>query len=475
MDAKILSKILSNVSVVDVPRLMRSALYTPAMDMGTPIGDKTAFSTAYGANKMGEDLCTIHINFDYSQNTDFVLPDWPYFPKGARPYDASNISFDDMREGFNKMIGSHWGRVVEGLDMTQQGAMQIQGDPLWGKVMPEVYSEMFPSPKVADGQARFWRVRTLEVRYFDNARTEFRNAPILIGGNIGSFRFGVLLVPMHQIRAMPVEKYHAAFGDYVTHQFNVPVKRIKIPFPFYTRGVKYEDYQCFDKVDFAIHFEISAEYAVTYMVFNRERNAESILQVSNLAHTALTLTGYGKVVSSSGSLYSLLAKHMEHAAKNGLLSFGSLVTGEGEEYSVHTARNRELLVATFEGAKTTLAGQERFDEVDTQVMPVPAGLEELPVLERGYFYIGDLQGVLYVTDKNRQRVLMPYQLFDLVKLRGNLAIAKESKNSSNADLVAALERNIQLIEALFQHQAAILHGTAMAYEAMNYQTQGGFE
>lgn len=410
----------------------------------------------------GAILAQFKFDFDYSNNLNFQLPPWPFYPPGAKPYDYGKMSFQNFTHGFNKVVGSMWGRMINSLDGGERGVNQFVGETMWGKSAVEVKKD------VMDG-ASFARLTKLSSVYYDNHATEQRSSPILLAGNIGKFRFGMILIPMEQIKRMPYDDANNCFGKNIHHGASIQLKNISIPFPFYAEGVGYDDYQCYDNVNMVMTFEASTAYALALVAIHDTKTQELVIRVPDKADSAL-LSGHTGYERTSISMFTRLASIVEKAQARGLLAFGSLTTPtDNDAFNSETASNFNLLLQTFRTSE--LPTHARFEKVDTDDFPVPVGLTELPMLpDAGYTYIADFQGILYVSDVNRMKVMMPYQVFDLVDMRKkNDNYQKlEPQSTSEAQAIQEVGRQIELIEALFKHQAEILIGTAYAYEAMNY-------
>lgn len=439
--------------------------------------EDTEMSNGYvthGAPEM-DLLADVELVFNYDQDTAFELPAWPYFPSGAEPYDYQNISFADMREGFNKLVGSHWGRIIQGLDLTKQGAYQLEGEALWGKTEILANKVYRHNSSLLDPESVFGQLNGIHVSFFDNQVTRLRNTPILITGNITHQRYGLVLVPMAALRELPFDTLTNTLGEGAVHEVNVSLSKVRLPFPFYATGIKWEDWKgAWNQADYHLDVRVNRDYAIAYVFFFDQDKSKTVIQVPNVLHSSLL--DHNETERIGGSPYSFLALHMQHAVMAGLLATGSLLTtADGDTFSPDVQANRKLLIEVMNQSNFT-DNKKRFKQVAPSEMRVPEGLTELPALPSAqHSYIADFNGIVYVSDRERVKVMMPYQVFDLAKMHAAqdrvLALHEQTGYEYNSD---ALEfgRQIELIEALFEQQHKILVGTAYAYEALMYQRQG---
>lgn len=434
----------------------------PSLAFSTPI-DVTllsdlskGYTMPYQKAYKGKPLAKLQFDFDYHPNGGFQLPNWPYFPNGATPYDYKNIKFNDYKDGFNKVVGSQWGRIIQKLDMMGQGVNQMVGNAMWGQNEIDWIEDVY-------GTTKFGRIKQLRSFFYDNAETEQRNSPLLIAGNIGQYRYGFVLLPMAHIKSMSPDTLRGMFNNTMAHGATFRFASVKIPFPFYASGVPAKDYQTFDTVDVNMSFEASTEYVIAYVMANDDLNKETYIQVVSSPNSTL-MNGQDNF-NGFVSPYTHLAKLMEKAYQNSLIRFGSVVSVDGDEFSLETRANRLMVISAFQGQDLPV---QHFEHVDVGEISVPYGLKELPQLPgSGFTYLCDFQGIIYVTDATRTKVQMPYQVFDLIQMRANLEVAlKEKPNSS---LVDDLDEQVKLVEALFRHQANLLQGIGFAYSAFDYQ------
>lgn len=429
-------------------------------------------------------LGSLHFVFDYAKDDGFVMPPFPFFPAKAQAYDFRDIKQPDMKDGWSNVVGKSWGRVLSAVDMSKQGAYALEGSPIWGdcriaSVLGGSVSPRYTVPYTSmDNDATFALLQSFEAIYYDLPQTLTLIHPVMLAGNLGGVRYAFVLFPKAMLSQMERRNGHVLrdwFGTTWREEGEIDFGRVAIPFPFYTKGVTFADYNSFTYPEVKCIFKLNPEWTLAYALVT-DSSRETLISAPDV------LGGHPLMFGKSGglhnvNLYSVTAELLQAGQAQGLWDLGlNGMAGHTDEIDDSVGANKKSLLMAFTGEWIKEEGIELLDVSMTSI-PVPEGLEELPIPPPGYSYITDLSGVIYMTDKKLKTVLFPFQVFDLNRMRAEFEKVKQYlpydpdddsdedylDGRSNAHDAFVLQKQIELVEALFLHQEQVMKGNQFNY------------
>jgi len=405
-------------------------------------------------------LASIRLDFDYSADTGFVMPPSPCVPDGGKLYDAANIDFSSYKDGFSVLVGKMWGKSISGLDTAKKGGFALQGR--WTKgdcvLRSRQGADLGTRYKMGEGLSVF--LTSYEGKFYDLPETLALNTPVVFSGNLGSLRWCIVLMPKPLLSSMERRNSFYLrdwFGSQWREKGELEIGRVAIPFPFNTVGAYLKDFKVFNYPEAKLSFELGADWTMVYSIVF-DSFGRTLVECPEVNGSFPLMFGMN-AEQMNVNVLSVAVQLMQSGNEQGLWDFSSLLLDDGVESNHDSVRNRQSLLKFFNG--DSIQENVVLDQPPPLTIQPPLGLTELPVAPKGYGYICDLSGVVYMTDKHRKSVFFPSQVFDLRAMYAELEKVDEDDFSSG---FYDLKNQIKLVEDLFHHQEKVLKGTLFNYE-----------
>lgn len=427
-------------------------------------------------------LARLDFQFDYAEDVGFVMPPFPFVPPKAKLYSVDNISFDIFRNSFSPLVGKAWGRVVSGLDHNKQGAYKVEGKFISSTCDIKVYKasghngismpSRYQTPKDQMGSAQaFAFLAGLESTFDNVSETASMSSPVLLGGNWGTVRWAMVLMPKPLLASMERRNALALrdwFGSQWREQGEVNLGRVAIPFPFNMQGVQLSDVQVFNYPNVKCKFELNEDWTLVYFLLT-DAFARTVVDCPQVNGVSPLMFDVGNE-QTHVNLYSVAVRLLQAGQDNGLWDFMSPVVGGTVVEDARIQKNRQSLLTAFNGRN--IEEDVVLDIRPMNMMAPPLGLRALPATPVGYFYVCDFNGVVYMTDSKLQSVFLPFQVFNLRDMYKKLSelqadlpsVYDEYDDSVSRKEFVFIKDQIELVEALFEHQEKVLKGALFNYE-----------
>ena len=410
-------------------------------------------------------LVSLGLDFDYSEDTGFVMPPSPYVPTGARLYDPSNIDFASYKNGFSVLVGKMWGKMVTGLDDRKSGGFALQGKWVSGDCVLKSRQGSDLGVRYQTHDNEFFPFLTsYKGNFYDALETRALNNPVIFSGNLGKVRWCLVFMPKPLLSSMERRNgfyLRDWFGAQWREWGELDIGRVSIPFPFYAIVPSLKDFKAFNYPNVKLSFESNPDWTMVYSIVS-DSLGRTLVECPEVNGSFPLMFGMNHE-HMNVNLLSVAVQLMQLGKDRGLWDFSSLLLDGDEKSSGDSAihRNRESMLKFFDGGGIP---EEVFLDISpTAVVKPPLGLDELPAPPKGYGYICDLSGMVYMTDKHRKSVFYPSQVFDLRAMYAELDKLDEDDLEKQSGLYY-LKDQIKLVEDLFQHQEKVLKGALFNYE-----------
>lgn len=397
---------------------------------------------------------------DYSQDYVFVYGDqkglstYPYSLPVGRNTDLP------QKKPFKELVYKSWGKVVQGVDPAKSGGYTLLGDA-WVHARSSVI--------VSDAA----NMHDMSPEYYGHSMKLVTSAESEFNGNLDDEVVVLSISHGHKTVAFVLVNRKVIDNQYQLHdvffpahgKFEVDLEGVQVPYPFNQNGDYNTVCQLYNTANVKMQVDLNDNYGLLMVSKTDFRNKSSNTVFfdgdESGEYDEPVLPGHLKLAVAGKNCFNAIADVLWYCKENNFLKLEGKVPNV---VKVHGARNEVLVKAIsgseVEGAKKSFVPPE---------VKAPQGLQELPLLPRGYHWIGDAMGFVYATDPKGEELFLPYEVFDLWKMIEAVEKLEDrllQQGQQPNDAVRQMRAQIGLVQALFKHQAQLLQGKSYNYEAL---------
>ncbi len=412
-------------------------------------------------------IAKVSSRYDYSGDTGFMLPPIDDAMKasvmrGGSPFpNTYSLNRPDLtrHKPFKDLVYKAWGKNVLGVDPSKSGGYTLLGD---GWIDSRSNASISNSKNVLPGAPDVYGA--LDFPLVSQTWAEFSDETldreaIVLSVSHGHQTVAILLLNRQIAENKDIEGEEVLFAPHT--KFSVLLPGVEIPFPFNQDGDHNSRFKYYNTAEVTMDIEVNSHYGVVLIGKTDFRSKTSSIKFYPETNEHV-IPGSVQLQVAGRNVFNAVADVLWYLRENGYIKLdGDTVR---KTVKAHGARN-EFLVSALNGSEI-IKPEKKFVP---PTIKAPHGLPELPLCPNGYHFIGDAGGQIFLTDKHGQRLLLPYEVFDLEKLITSVEnteadLAKKGLQPNVA--VLQMRQQIEAIRALFRHQADLLEGKSFTYNAL---------
>jgi len=388
---------------------------------------------------------SVKLSFDYSPDTNFSPPPFPYVPNGVNVLDINNV---DAMQDYFKQCGwfSIWGKEIEGIDASKPGGSAFIGsDDSWLYMRKSV--EWLPVGQIVPQPI----VKSIEAKA-NLKKGSGANSPIVISMNLDGASFAFLL---HKIGSGT--NVMGLLGSNL-FQSELGLKNARIPFPANATWITHPQYQkgrkvsslamAFNTVNVKIDIQTNQNLVIGWMAMQNPSGGSIVGPPSGGAvHNSMPIDEMRRSYPNTA-----IAKLVEWGVANNFIMFDPPMVSTRNYKKRYSQQQPNLFDSDNIESSTLSAALDTF---------VPPQELELPDLSRDVKWKLNIRGVV-ILEKDGQ-LLWPHEVFDLHQMvQDSESMGRQIAVSSNEYQKSEIEgykdnldKQIAKVRALFEYQAQV--------------------
>ena len=386
---------------------------------------------------------TIQLSFDYSSDTNFNLPPFPFTPQGVNALGVNDV---DAMSDYFKTCGwfSIWGKELDGVDTTKPGGAAFSGnDESW--LYLRKFGTWIQTAEICSGEPA---IKSIEAKATLKKGSNRPNSPIVISMVIDGTSFAFTL---HKTGSAQTSALLGNIAD--KSQFSM--KNVHVPFPANVTWITHPQYQkgrkvstlalAYNNVNIKIDIQTSNQLAIGWMAVQNPVGGSLVAPLDG--QTQLTPSP----IWQNPGLIDDMKRSYPNTAIAKLLEWGvsaGYITFDPPHSSKFSATKFGEDVENTSNAKA----------VDTFVKP--EGFE-LPDLPAGVTWKANLRGVI-ILEKNGD-LIWPHEAYDLFQMVQDSAALNrtlqiegvERKRDELISMIENLDTQIERVRALLTYTESV--------------------
>ena len=410
---------------------------------------------------------TVTLNFDYSVDTNFNSPTFPFTPNGVNALDVNNV--DSMSDYF-KTCGwfSIWGKELDGVDTTKLGGTAFSGnDESWLYLRKSVEWQPIGHGGTSVASSTDPVIKSIEAKATLKKGSNRPSSPIVISMVIDGTSFAFLL---HKTTSPQTSQLLGSITD--KSQFSM--KNVHVPFPANATWITHPSYQkgrkvstlalAYNNVNIKIDIQTSNQLAIGWMAVQNPAGGSIVAPLdAQMQITASPIAQNTGLLDDIRRSYpnTAIAKLLEWAESANYITFDPPMMSTRTYQNRYSSNKSYAPSAPFGDSIENTANAKA---VDTFVKPEGFELPDLPI---GVMWKANLRGVIIL--ERGGDLVWAHEVFDLFQMvqdsaAMNRTLQVENNKRKHDEIVSMIENldiQIERVRSLLTYQEEVGNSIAL--------------
>jgi hypothetical protein len=414
-----------------------------------------------GADEMSTvQLASVRATFDYSQDTNFTIPNG-YKPNemyravdAVKPFGRTDVE-KKAQKSFKDVICKSWGKVVIDPDPSKNGGYCFPSNT-WLDHNNKIDVTTFNDHPAAAGTLGVDDYDWMEafpglVKSVKSTFSADSSHEVLLVSLSYAYQTIVLVLINRQVEARFAGSGSEMFSPF--SEFDICVPIVHVPFPFNQVGDYNTVFGCYNTASINLHIEVNENFGLAMIGQQNFKTGVGTMTLLPQGGTHLLDCAIVAKSNQRVNVFQQTAEILAVARGAGLLemktgSVGNLPKlAEGDDRFIVQAMTSEVKGKKSDYTQLiTTVRQAKFN--------APEGLSQLPIPPDDYTWIGDVYGFVYLLNTKTMKVSMPFEVFELPEMYADW----QSRKSKTAASTMRLAQDIRSVQALLKHQRELMKG-----------------